>query len=169
MSETLTSVRPLPEPEANLGYLFRLAFQRWRALLEHELEQVGLSVQEYGILSVFAARAALSTSELARIAQVTRQTMHSAVLRLEAAGLLERQARNQRVILIGPTRRGRKALEAATTSVRVVELAALADLSGDEERAVRAWLAKVAAMPSPRPRDLEWTEKSFVNDQPIRS
>ena len=78
MSERLTtSARPLPQPDADLGYLFRLAHQRFRALLDSELEDLGLSAQEYGILSVFGTRPELSTSELARISQVTRQTMHT--------------------------------------------------------------------------------------------
>ena len=78
MSERLTtSAGPLPQRDANLGYLFRLAHQRFRALLESELEHLGLSAQEYGILSVFESRPELSTSELARISQVTRQTMHT--------------------------------------------------------------------------------------------
>jgi len=51
-----TSPPPVPGPEANLGYLFRLAYQRFRALLEDELEDTGLSAQEYGILSVFETR-----------------------------------------------------------------------------------------------------------------
>src|SRR6266699_3507964 len=88
MSEKLTkSARPGPQPEANLGYLFRLAHQRFRARLDSELEHLGLSAQEYGILSVFESRPELSTSELARISQVTRQTMHTSVLSLESAGL----------------------------------------------------------------------------------
>ena len=104
MSERLTtSAGPLPQLDANLGYLFRLAHQRFRALLESELEHLGLSAQEYGILSVFETRPELSTSELARIAQVTRQTIHAAILRLETAGLLERRARNPRVVLVGLT------------------------------------------------------------------
>ena len=70
--------------------------------------------------------------------------MHTAVLGLERAGLLERRPRNQRVVLIGPTERGRKILKAATARVREVERAALAGLSRDEEQAVRAWLASVA-------------------------
>src|SRR5947207_8883164 len=111
MSEKLTkSARLGSQPEANLGYLFRLAHQRFRALLEHELEDLGLSAQDYGILSVFETRPELSTSELARITQVTRQTMHTSILSLEAAGLLERRARNQRVVLVRPTRRGRARL-----------------------------------------------------------
>jgi DNA-binding MarR family transcriptional regulator len=147
MSETLTtSGRPLPRPDADLGYLFRLAHQRFRALLDGELEDLGLSAQEYGILSVFAARPELSTSELARISQVTRQTMHTSILSLEAAGLVERSARNQRVVLVRPTTRGRMCLETATRRVRAVEHAALADLDREDERTIRAWLARLAAM-----------------------
>ena len=147
MSERLTTtVRPLPRPDANLGYLFRLAYQRFRALLDSELEDLGLSAQEYGILSVFQTRPELSTSELARISQVTRQTMHTSVLSLEAAGLVERSAKNQRVVLVRPTTRGRTCLETATRRVRAVEDAALADLSPEDERTIRAWLAGVAAM-----------------------
>jgi DNA-binding MarR family transcriptional regulator len=147
MSEKLTtSERPLPQPDADLGYLFRLAHQRFRALLDIELEDLGLSAQEYGILSVFETRPELSTSELARISQVTRQTMHASVLSLEAAGLVERSARNQRVVLVRPTTRGRKCLETAKRRVRVVEHAALAGLSREDERIVRAWLANLAAM-----------------------
>jgi DNA-binding MarR family transcriptional regulator len=147
MSETLTSsTRPLPPADANLGYLFRLAHQRLRALLDSELEDLGLSAQEYGILSVFESRPELSTSELARISQVTRQTMHTSVLSLEAAGLVERTARNQRVVLLRPTKLGRTSLEAATRRVRAVEHAALASLSRQDEQTVRGWLADVAAM-----------------------
>src|SRR4051794_17475540 len=145
MSVGLTSSLLQPAPEANLGYLFRLAHQRFRALLEDALEDIGLSAQEYGILSVFETRAELSSSELARITQVTRQTMHTAVLGLEAAGLLERSRTNQRVVLVRPTGQGRRTLQAATARVRAVEGAALAGLSRDDERTVRAWLADVAA------------------------
>ena len=147
MSERLTTKTvPVPRPDANLGYLFRLAHQRFRVLLDSELEDLGLSAQEYGILSVFETRPELSTSELARISQVTRQTMHTSVLSLEAAGLIERTARNQRVVLVRPTKRGRECLETATRRVRAVEQAALAGLSREDERTVRAWLASVAVM-----------------------
>jgi DNA-binding MarR family transcriptional regulator len=147
MSERLTtSARPLPGPDADLGYLFRLAHQRFRALLDSELEDLGLSAQEYGILSVFGTRPELSASELARISQVTRQTMHTSILSLEAAGLVERSAKNQRVVLVRPTTRGRTCLEAAMRRVRAVEHAALADLSPEDERTIRAWLANVTAM-----------------------
>ena len=65
MSERLTtSAQPLPPPDADLGYLFRLAHQHFRALLDSELEDLGLSAQDYGILSVFRTRPELSTSEL---------------------------------------------------------------------------------------------------------
>jgi DNA-binding MarR family transcriptional regulator len=123
-----SSSRPLPEPDANLGYLFRLAYQRFRAALEGQLHDVGLSAQEHVVLSLFETRSELSASELARITQVTRQTMHTTVLRLERAGLLERRASNQRAVLLRPTKRGRNHLKAATQRVRTVERTVLADL-----------------------------------------
>src|SRR5215475_1802815 len=149
MSELLTSHSQPPtgpRPDANFGYLFRLAHQRFRALLDDALEDLGLSAQEYGILSVFEARPELSTAELARITQVTRQTMHTSVLSLEAAGMVERRARNQRVVLMSLTQHGRRCLEAATERVRWVEHAALAHLSREDERIVRAWLASLVAL-----------------------
>jgi DNA-binding MarR family transcriptional regulator len=152
MSGDLTSSPPLPGPDANLGYLFRLAHQRFRAALEDELGDVELSAQEYGILSVFETRAELSASELARATQVTRQTMHAAISRLESAGLLERRARNQRVVLLRPTKQGRAVLRAATRRVRVAERAAFAGLSEGDEATVRAWLATLAA-PAPPPQE----------------
>jgi DNA-binding MarR family transcriptional regulator len=142
MSDTLTSAL---EPEANLGYVFRLAHQRFRAALEDGLQDVGISAQEYVILSVFETRRELSTSELARLTQVTRQTMHTAVLGLETAGLIERRPKNQRVVLVRPTKRGHRALAAATDRVRAVERAALAGLTAAEQRVVRTWLANLAA------------------------
>jgi DNA-binding MarR family transcriptional regulator len=141
MSALLTSD---PPPGANLGYLFRLAHQRFRTTLEDALQDLGLSAQEYVILSVFETRSELSTSELARITQVTRQTMHASVLELETAGLIERRPKNQRVVLVGPTQRGRRTLAAATDRVRAVEQGALAGLSRSEERVVRTWLANLA-------------------------
>jgi len=156
-----TAAGPLPEQDANLGYLFRLAHQRFRRLLEVELEDVGLSPQEYGILSVFEGRRELSVSDLARISQVRRQTMHASILSLEAAGLVERSATNRRVVLVHPTKRGQKRLEAATRRVRAAEHVALSNLSGEEERIVRGWLANLAAMTtSPRGASAGREEKS---------
>jgi len=162
MSERLTtSGRSLPQPDGNLGYLFRLAHQRFRALLDSELADLGLSAQDYGILSLFETRPELSTAELARISQVTRQTMHTSILSLETAGLVERSARNQRVVLVRPTKQGRKCLETATPRVRAVERAALADLSREDERTVRGWLANLAAKTaSPKTAEAGRKEKS---------
>jgi DNA-binding MarR family transcriptional regulator len=87
--------------------------------------------------------------------------MHTSILSLEAAGLVERSARNQRVVLVRPTTRGRRCLETATRRVRVVEHAALADLSREDERTIRAWLANLAAITtSHRKAEVKREEKS---------
>jgi DNA-binding MarR family transcriptional regulator len=62
--------------------------------------------------------------------------------------LLERRARNQRVILLRPTKQGRDALRAASRRIRAVERAAFAGLSQKDEATVRAWLAQLAAVPT---------------------
>ena len=49
-------------------------------------------------------------------------------------------------MLVRPTTRGRQCLQTATRRVRAVEHAALADLSRQDERTVRAWLASLAAL-----------------------
>jgi hypothetical protein len=49
---------------------------------------------------------------------------------------------------VRPTTQGRRCLETATRRVRAVEHAALADLSREGERTVRAWLAGLAALPA---------------------
>jgi DNA-binding MarR family transcriptional regulator len=72
--------------------------------------------------------------------------MHTSILSLEASGLVQRHASNQRVVLVHLTTRGRKCLETATRRVREVEHSALADLSREDERTIRAWLANLAAM-----------------------
>jgi DNA-binding MarR family transcriptional regulator len=72
--------------------------------------------------------------------------MHTSTLSLEGAGLVEREARNQRVVLLRLTRQGHERLAAATLRVRQVERAALAQLSRADEHTVRTWLASVAAM-----------------------
>jgi len=142
---TQTRSSPSPGPDANLGYLFRLAHQRFVAALDACVSEFGLTAQEYGILSVFETRSELSTSDLARIAQVTRQTMHTATRRLVSAGLLERDAKNRRVVLLRPTQQGRATIKAATTRVRALERSALSGLDHGDERVVRGWLAAVAA------------------------
>jgi len=87
--------------------------------------------------------------------------MHTSIRSLETAGLVERIARNQRVVLVRPTTRGRNRLRAATRRVRALEHAALADLSRQDEQTVRAWLASLAALTtSPEKAHAEPKEKS---------
>ena len=86
--------------------------------------------------------------------------MHTSIRSLETAGLVERIAKNQRVVLVRPTARGRDRLQAATRRVRAVEHAVLADLSRQDERTIRVWLASLAAMtPSPGNAQAEPTEE----------
>ena len=87
--------------------------------------------------------------------------MHPAICTLESAGLLERRAKNQRVVLLRLTEQGRDVLRAATKRIREAERAAFAGLSEHDEATVRAWLAGLAVPASAaRPAGADGVEQS---------
>ena len=135
-------------PEGNLGYLFRLAHQGFRSGLEAALAPCGLSVPQYGALSVFDSAPELSSAELARLADVTPQTMNTLVHHLVERGLLNRRPHptHGKVVVLHLSRGGRRLLDKATPRVRAVEYAALGSLNEHETRIVTAWLSEVAAL-----------------------
>jgi DNA-binding MarR family transcriptional regulator len=143
------SPKPAAGPDANFGYLFRLAHQRFRARLDTALEPFGLSARLYGTLSVFDRHAELSSAELARMAAVSPPSMHATTQQLIEAGLLGRAAHpgHGRIILLRLTTKGRHTLNTATQAVRAIEAQTLARLSSAEQQTVRRWLADIARDP----------------------
>jgi DNA-binding MarR family transcriptional regulator len=133
-------------PEGNLGYLFRVAYQSFRRQLEAELVRHGLTVPEYSALSAFDVCAQLSSAELARLLEVTPQTMNTLVHELLSRSLLERELRPTRgkTLLLRLTRRGRRLLDSATKTVRAVESSALNEREPSEQHIIKAWLSELA-------------------------
>ncbi len=133
-------------PDGNVGYLFRLAYQAFRRRLETALVDHGLTVPQYSALSAFDARAELSSAELARLLDVTPQTMNIVVHELLGRSLLRRQQRPNRgkTLLLRLTPQGRRLLDAATGTVRGIERAALRSRSAGEQRVIKQWLSDLA-------------------------
>lgn len=130
---------------ASLGYLFRVAHQAFRRSLETALAPHGLSVAQYSALSLFRVRPELTSADLARLADVTPQSMNLVVQQLVEHGLLERHPHpdHGRMLMLRPTARGRRLLDEATAPVREVERATLTGLSADEAAVVRRWLSGI--------------------------
>jgi DNA-binding MarR family transcriptional regulator len=133
-------------PDGNLGYLFRLAFQAFRRELEAALARHRLTVPEYSALSAFDAQTELSSAQLARLLEVTPQTMNTLVHELLHRSLLARESRpsHGKTLLLRLSPRGRRLLTAATKTVRSVENAALNDRDPKEQRIIKAWLSELA-------------------------
>ncbi|SDO36540.1 DNA-binding transcriptional regulator, MarR family [Nakamurella panacisegetis] len=114
----------------SLGYLLKEASSVLRAAMEEVLRPLGMSVTRYSCLELLAQRPGLSSSELARGAFVTRQSMNVLLQTLEREGLVTRpaQAPVGKVLPTRLTPRGRRSLQKASAAVRSVELRMLAGL-----------------------------------------
>ena len=123
------------ELETSIGYLLKEASSALRAAMEAVLRPLGMTVTHYSCLELLAQRPGLSSSELARKAFVTRQSMNVLLQALERDGYVTRPARAP-VGKVLPTRltpRGRRSLEKATVAVRAVEIRMLSGMTLDEQ------------------------------------
>jgi DNA-binding MarR family transcriptional regulator len=89
----------------------------------------------------------VSSAELARILDVTPQTMNSVVHELLGRSLLRREqpAGRGKALMLRLSPQGRRRLDAATKAVRRVERAALGGRSASEHRTIKRWLAELAS------------------------
>ncbi|HEY8305873.1 MAG TPA: MarR family transcriptional regulator [Lapillicoccus sp.] len=123
------------ELETSIGYLLKEASSALRAAMEAVLRPLGMTVTHYSCLELLAQRPGLSSSELARKAFVTRQSMNVLLQALERDGYVTRpaQAPVGKVLPTRLTPRGRRSLEKATVAVRAVEIRMLSGMTLDEQ------------------------------------
>lgn len=138
--------------DTSLGYLLKEASSALRAAMEEVLRPLGMTITHYSCLELLAQRPGLSSSELARGAFVTRQSMNVLLQALERDGLVSRPA----APLVGKalparlTPRGRESLAAATAAVRSVEIRMLAGMTeADQSAAFRALQSMTRSLRSP--------------------
>ncbi|MEP7762538.1 MarR family transcriptional regulator [Sanguibacter sp. 25GB23B1] len=121
--------------ETSLGYLLKEASSALRVAMEAVLRPLGMTVTHYSCLELLAQRPGLSSSELARGAFVTRQSMNVLLHTLERDGYVTRpaEARVGKVLPAQLTERGRQSLDEATAAVRSVEVRMLGGMTADEQ------------------------------------
>lgn len=138
--------------DTSLGYLLKEAASALRAAMEDVLRPLGMNVTHYACLELLAQRPGLSSSELARGAFVTRQTMHVLLQALERDGQVTRpdEAPVGRSLPAELTPEGRRLLRRATAAVRSVEVRMLSGLTATEQAAASAALrAMVSSLREP--------------------
>lgn len=121
--------------ETSVGYLLKEASSALRLAMEEALRPLGMTITHYSCLELLGQRPGLSSSELARGAFVTRQSMNVLLRTLEEEGHVTRPAEAP-VGKVLPTRltpRGRRLLARASVGVREVEVRMLSGLTEEEQ------------------------------------
>ncbi len=131
----------------SVGYALKQATVALRMAMDAGLGPLGLTVPQYSCLELLGQQPGLSASELARGAFVTRQSMHTLLISLEARGLLSRSttAAQGRALPTELTDAGRHVLTQASQIVAEIERRMTHALGAPEQQRLRADLAACAA------------------------
>lgn len=130
----------------HIGYLLRQAHAAHRIGMERALQDRGLTLPQFSVLTMLAAYPGASGAELARLSLLTPQTMSVIVGNLERAGAISRRAHevHGRIRIIEITEAGRELLARCKSAAQSVEAMLLAGVSQADEIVVRRWLVGVA-------------------------
>ncbi len=137
------------DPRNLLGYQLKHVQAALRARMDEALRPLGLSAPQYLCLELLSRAPGASTSDLAREAFVTRQTMSTLLRTLVDRGLAQRaaQASSGRALPVQLTPEGRDLLGEASRVTVEVERVMVAPLSETQLRTVReAMSACIAAL-----------------------
>lgn len=135
----------------HIGYLLRQAHAAHRIRMERALQDMGLTLPQFSVLTMLAAYPRASGAELARLSLLTPQTMSVIVGNLERAEMVSRRPHelHGRIQIIEITDAGRKLLARCKSAVQSAETALLSGVSQADEVAVRRWLVQVAKQMDP--------------------
>ena len=137
------------DPRNLLGYQLKHVQAALRARMDEALRPLGLSAPQYLCLELLSRAPGASTSDLAREAFVTRQTMSTLLRTLVDRGLAQRaaQASSGRALPVQLTPEGRSLLKEASKVTEEIERVMVAPLSETQLRTVReAMSACIAAL-----------------------
>lgn len=132
--------------DAHAAYLIRQAAGALRGALDKALEPVGLTHPQFAVLAILDLYPGASGAELARLSQLTPQTLTVITRNLAAAGLVRRTpvSQAQRQIPYELTDIGGAALADGKRIASAIEERILRGLGTDEIATVKAWLVEVA-------------------------
>lgn len=132
--------------EGYIGYLLRQAAGAARLATERALADLGVTPPQFMVLTMLEAYPGASGADVARLAQLTPQTVNLIIRNLERTGAVAKTAHpgHGRVLQLSVTESGRTLLAACKTRAGAVNQRLSAGLSPADEAVVRAWLVRVA-------------------------
>jgi MarR family transcriptional regulator, organic hydroperoxide resistance regulator len=139
----------------DLTWLLHRCAQRMRGALDEAARERGLSgARDWIVLSAIAAGPRQTQLALAHSIGFDKTTMTSLLDRLEAAGLVTRgtDSRDRRARIPGLTEAGNRVQHELTAARDHAEAAVLRQFSAEEQRVLRAMLARLAEGPDGDPR-----------------
>ncbi len=133
-------------PEGYLAYLLRQAAAAARLTVERALADLGATQPQFMVLTMLDAYPGASGADIARLAQLTPQTVNLIIRTLERAGAIARAAHpaHGRVLQLRLTEPGRTLLLACKARAGTVNPLLAEGLSAEQEAVIRAWLVRVA-------------------------
>ena len=135
------------DPRNLLGYQLKHVQAALRTRMDEALRPLGLSAPQYLCLELLSRTPGASTSDLARAAFVTRQTMSTLLRALVDRGLAQRaaQAPSGRALPLQLTPKGRSLLKEASRVTVEIEGVMISPLSESQLRAVQEALSACIA------------------------
>jgi DNA-binding MarR family transcriptional regulator len=126
------------EEAPSLVYIVGRVNQGIRREMRTRLAECGLSVQEYGALSVLRAHPGLSNAQLARRSLVTPQSMIEILAKLESRKLVRRAVdpEHERILRAALTPKGDDVLAMADPAIRAIQEQMLSDVPLEERTIV---------------------------------
>ncbi len=134
--------------DGHIGYLLRQAAASHRLRMERALADLGVTPPQFVVMTMINAYPGASSADLARLAFLTPQTLSVIIANLERDGAIAREAHasHGRILQVALTDKGRKLLARCRKRAHEIEQRLNSELSGEQERVVRAWLVKAAMM-----------------------
>lgn len=130
----------------HIGYLLRQASLAWRARMEHALAEFAVTPPQFAAMTMIGAYPGLSSADLARVSLLTPATVAGIVANLKRAGAIVARPHpvHGRILQLALTASGKTLLARCKRRVYALEAGLTEGFTAAEEKAVRAWLVRVA-------------------------
>lgn len=130
-----------------LAYLLRQASAANRLRMERALDDLGVTVPQFFVLTMLGAYPGISGADVARLALLTPQTVSVIMNNLEKVGAIARTPHpvHGRIQTIALTETGRTLLAGCKARATKVDEDLRAGLTSEEEQVVRRWLVSLAS------------------------
>jgi DNA-binding MarR family transcriptional regulator len=136
---------PAAAPAVQLGVHLKRAQHLLRQRMDEQLRPLGLNAGLWSVLHEMVQSPGASSSELARSAFQTPQTVGGLIKRLMQLGLVERHQARGRVVENHLTEHGMRVYRQATDEIDALITAALAELTATDRDRLDALLGSLVA------------------------